>query len=139
MKVAVFGSREWPETLDVQLYLAQRWNPNVTIVSGGARGVDSMAENVWLKMGGSVLSFRPKKRDDSWLIEHCELGAEPRIFVDPRDPTFEDFKSAAFYRNMLIAEAADRGVAFWHKSSRGTGHTIGCFETLEKPCSLHKS
>ena len=37
----------------------------------------------------------------------------------------------------LIADEADRGVAFRHKGSRGTGHTIGFFAAESKPCAEH--
>jgi hypothetical protein len=40
------------------------------------------------------------------------------------EPSWADFASAAWYRNLLIAEAAERLVAFWYNRSRGTADAI---------------
>lgn len=101
--------------------------PDTIIVSGGAQGVDSTAEQKWIELGGTVISFRPREREDgSFVIDRYRFGVKPAV-VDTTtegDPSMADFKSAAYYRNLLIVENALRVVAFHHQASPGTSHTI---------------
>jgi hypothetical protein len=71
---------------------------DVTIVSGGARGVDSVAEQQAKKRGLPVEIYR---------AEWERFG-----------------KSAGFRRNRDIVTNADMVVAFWDGRSRGTENTI---------------
>jgi hypothetical protein len=139
MKVGIFGSRDGVPQEVVAQYLAPRFNPSIILVSGGARGVDSFAEQAWQSLGGNIISLRPVRLDpDRWAVERWETK-EQRVYIPLGHPEWADFNSAAFYRDMLIAEESDRGVAFRHNYSRGTGHTITFFETLGKPCAVHLS
>lgn len=92
-------------------------HPDTTIVSGGAKGIDSCAEQTWLKLGGKVISYRPKRISfdpEEWIIEVWELGIpKPRVYDHLGYPTAADFKSCAFLRNILIAETATRLTAFY--------------------------
>lgn len=100
--------------------------PGTVVVSGGASGVDKAAEEEWLRLGGQVESYRPVQfRPDVWGIEKWELGGEqPRVFRLVNEPTWADFKSAAIYRDILIAERADRLVSFQAEGgSRGADFT----------------
>lgn len=138
MKVAVFGSREGFTYEEVRDYLEPRFRADVTLVSGGAPGVDTWAENTWRLLGGHVISLRPVKIDlDSYAVERWETE-EQRVFVPLGQPEWADFKSAAYYRDMLLADEGDRGVAFWHNFSRGTSHTIDAFKAEGKECAIHR-
>lgn len=68
------------------------------IVSGGAKGPDSAAENV-----ASQLKLKCVVHTPRWEV----YG-----------------KAAAYARNELIVEDSDVLLAFWDASSRGTRHTI---------------
>jgi hypothetical protein len=50
MKVAIVGSREYPNPSKVRAYI-QNLPPDTVIVSGGARGVDKCAEKVAESIG----------------------------------------------------------------------------------------
>lgn len=137
MKIAVFGSREGFDSETIRAYLAPRFDPTTILVSGGARGVDSFAEQAWQSLGGNVISLRPTVLSGGcWAVERWESN-EGRVFIPVGEPEWADFKSAAFYRNMLIAEEADAGVAFHANNSRGTWSTRDAFEAEGKPCSVH--
>lgn len=127
-KLAVVGSREGADLDQVALFLAElrEKHPDTIVVSGGAKGVDSAAEQGWLALGGRVESYRPKQLGlESYGIEFWELGVpQPRVFLLANEPTFEDYASACHYRDMLIAESCDRLVVFYApRRSRGAAFT----------------
>ena len=136
-RIAIVGSRQGADLEQVErfvraLYLRQ---PSSLLVSGGAAGVDKHAEQTWLGLGGRVQSFRPKRNyAGSYAVEVWNLGGdEPSVGVlgEPH-PTWADYRSAALYRDSLIAEKSDRIVAFYRRGrSHGTtvtmdfGHAYG--------------
>lgn len=147
MKVAVVGSRQGYDLNHLGSWLHALWQkqgPTTTLISGGADGVDRYAETTWIAFGGQVKSFRPVKvsdwnEEDEWGIEVWELGGpSPMVYRLIDHPTFADFGSAASYRDMLIAEEAERGVAFRANNSRGTTLTVGFFENLGKLVYLYE-
>jgi hypothetical protein len=88
--------------------------------------VDKTAEALWLQLGGRVLSFRVRQQGDRVHGLHCyavevwELGGKnPRTYVPSGHPTWATREGALFYRNMLIAEAADRVIAFYRRGKSG--------------------
>jgi predicted Rossmann fold nucleotide-binding protein DprA/Smf involved in DNA uptake len=96
MKLAIIGSRDFPDLQMVRDYV-QSLHPSVDILSGGARGVDSVAVE------------EAKKRQMRW-----------KEFF-PRDRTH----AASYHeRNSVIVAAADAVVAFWDGESGGTRSTI---------------
>jgi predicted Rossmann fold nucleotide-binding protein DprA/Smf involved in DNA uptake len=100
MKIAVVGSRDYPDLGQVSDFIkkiASKY-PDATIVSGGAKGVDTTAQ---------------------LMAEALNLSTE--IFL----PDWEAFgRSAGYKRNVQIVEAAEVVVAFQFNGSRGTQHTI---------------
>lgn len=94
MKIAVIGSR----TITRIDFAKIGAKPGDYIVSGGAKGVDTLAENWAVAHGFPVLRFLP---------DYERYG-----------------KAAPHVRNSQIVEAADRIVAFWDGKSRGTKSTI---------------
>lgn len=130
-RIAVVGSRELPplEKLEEWLTWLRGTHPDSLVVSGGAKGVDSFAEKWWAKYG-AVESYRPARRKDSFGVALWSYGAavpQPSTRFMLEMPTFEDYRSALFFRNMLIAERCDRLVAFYRRGgSRGTRFTVDC-------------
>lgn len=97
MKIAIVGSRGYSDLSRVREYVkALPWGS--VVVSGGARGVDSAAEQAAKEAGLEVLIFLP-----DWN---------------------KHGKKAGFLRNIDIVNAADKVVAFWDKVSRGTKHSM---------------
>lgn len=105
-KVAIVGSRNWPEPDAVRDYVYSL-DLDVTVVSGGAPGVDTIAEIACMERGMAFLKY-PAKFD-----EHGRI--------------------AGLLRNKEIAKACDRLVAFWWNASKGTASTIEFARGLGKP------
>lgn len=99
MKVAMIGSRTWPE--DKQWMIEQVIDDlplDTTVVSGGARGPDYWAEMYAAYRKMPILIF----------------PAEWDLYG----------KSAGYRRNQDIVNAADFVVAFWDGESKGTLSSI---------------
>ncbi len=98
MKVAIVGSRTWPDAERIRRYV---WSlpMDTIVVTGGAKGVDSIAEATATERGLGVTVHRP---------DYSKGG-----------------RAAPLARNSLIVADADRVVAFWDGQSRGTADTIG--------------
>ncbi len=97
--VAIVGSRGWPKARlhEVQDYVS--FLPNGTIIlSGGAVGVDTAAEEAARQLGMEVRIHKP----------NYDL-------YGPRAPLI---------RNITIAEECTRMVAFWDGISTGTMHVV---------------
>lgn len=112
MKIAIVGSRDYPDLQAVVDYVKGLPSDTV-IVSGGAGGVDTAAERAAKSVGMATEIFR----------------ADWKRFG----------KVAGFMRNHDIVRAADRVVAFHHKESRGTAHTIKITKEAGKPLEVIKS
>lgn len=125
--VAIVGSREGADLDQVEQFVRALWEkyPDTILISGGADGVDKTAERVWLELGGALESYRPVSFKDSWVVQVWELGPDyTSVYLCVDFPTFENFKSAAIARDTLIAEKADRIVAFMREGgSRGSNFT----------------
>ena len=96
MKIAVVGSRSFEnyELLEQTLDEYQIKE----IVSGGAKGADTLAE---------------------WYAKNKNIPT--KVFL----PEYEKFgRSAPIKRNQQIIEASDQVIAFWDGKSRGTKSTI---------------
>ena len=139
MKLAVVGSRQGADLEHVRQFVTSlhpRYKDTI-IVSGGARGVDQTAERTWLEQGGRVLSFRPKQYgEEDFGIEVWDLGGDnPRVheLTNWRGAP-ADYKSACIIRDILIAETADRLVAFYKRGrSWGAGFTQGWAHDMGRP------
>ena len=101
MRVIIAGSRGFADyaflsqTMD---YLLSETPGGITIVSGGARGADSMGERYAGERGYEVARYP---------AEWEKYG-----------------KSAGYRRNAVMAANADALVAFWDGKSPGTRHMI---------------
>lgn len=99
MKIAIIGSRE-TGNINFEQKLERMFliSGHDTIISGGARGIDTLAAQFARKHGIKLLEFRP---------DYTTYG-----------------RGATFVRNRLIVDVADVVVAFWNGTSRGTKYTI---------------
>ena len=114
VNIAVIGSREYKDKLKVwgELQKHIRFNYNsfeVTIISGGARGVDTWAEK-WAKAKG--------------------------IKTEIIKPINKADKLSYLLRNVEIVTKADKIIAFWDGKSRGTKFTIDYALARHKPVEI---
>lgn len=108
-RVAIVGSRDWPDPVAVVLAV-ENLPTGTVVVSGGARGVDRIAADAARARGLEVVEHLP-----DWE----RLG-----------------RRAGFVRNCAIVDDCDRVIAFQHERSRGTQHTIDLAERLGKPVQV---
>jgi hypothetical protein len=100
MKVAIVGSREYPDLNFVRRYvrLLAMKHPGITVISGGARGVDTVAVQEAKRCGLPVEVYKA-----DWNTHG---------------------RGAGFIRNAVIVDNADVVISFWDGQSRGTQHTV---------------
>lgn len=104
MKVAIIGSRGFT---DYDLVKKTLQPLGITlIISGGAKGADTLGENYAKENGIETLIFKP-----DWKT----YG-----------------KIAGFLRNTQIVEASELVVAFWDMESKGTKNSIDKANKLGK-------
>lgn len=111
MRIAVIGSREFQDLTQV-FHFIEELPSGTTIVSGGARGVDTVAR----------------------------MCAETRGFdFIERKPEYDKYpkKVAPLKRNDVIISEVDEVHAFWDGSSHGTQYVIDECKRLDKPCTIH--
>lgn len=114
MKLAVIGSRKGfvPEFVysGITNYLHTHPVQNMTIISGGAVGVDTYAK------------------------EYAQLHNIP--FEEfPAD--WERFgRSAGMIRNQQLISQANCVLAFWDQESKGTHHSIELAKKMKKPVTI---
>jgi len=94
MKLAIIGSRKI-EKLDLNEYIKEK--PNV-VISGGAKGIDTIAEEWALRNNIDIIIHRP----------NYEING----------------KKATWRRNDVIVDEADKIMAFWDGESTGTRYVI---------------
>lgn len=105
------GSRDFPD-MDAVRQVVQGLPPATVVISGGARGVDSIAAEEARRHGLEVIVVK---------AEWDRLG-----------------KSAGMIRNGEIVRLADEVIAFWDGKSRGTRDTIQKAHAAGKPCRVVK-
>ena len=104
MKIAIVGSRNFRDLKLVRDYLVEHVAGKGTVVTGGARGVDEVALRVCINIGVPVLVIPPP---------------------GPAQAHHGSYAQGCAIRNRWIVKEADRVVAFWDGSSKGTAMTIG--------------
>lgn len=107
--VAIVGSRDFRNLRAVTDYV-NALPLDAKVISGGAKGVDA-----WAAM----------------VARHRGMAVE-EIYAD----WDAHGKSAGYKRNVLLVEKADRVVAFWSGTSKGTKHTIDIARNAGKLCEV---
>ena len=112
IKLAIVGSRTFNDYNKLSESIRQNFDVNniECIVSGGARGADSLGAQF--------------ARDNN--IELVEHKADWKKFG----------KSAGFIRNHDIIKSCTDCIAFWDGQSHGTKHDIELCEQYEKKCVI---
>ena len=110
MKIAIIGSRNFTNYKLLQEILEQ-YQPKITlVVSGAAKGADSLGEK--------------------WALEN---NIQTLIF--PADWN-QYGKIAGFIRNEDIIKNCDCCVAFWDGESKGTKHSLSLCKKYNKPVKI---
>jgi hypothetical protein len=110
IKLAVIGGREFNDNSLLTKTLNKEKHRISTIVSGGAKGADKMAEN--------------------WAIEN---DIPTKIFY----PEWKKWgPRAGPRRNTLIIDECDECIAFWDGKSKGTAHSISLCKNNNKPITI---
>ena len=114
MKVAIVGSRN----IDNLELLEFVWNKigfdySFTIISGGAKGVDTNARQLAEKYQMDIIEYLP-----DWN----KYG-----------------KSAGFRRNKTIIKECDVCIAIWDGKSHGTKHDIDLCKEYDKNCFVYNN
>ena len=105
MKLGIVGSRSITDNNIIKQILEQ-YNFD-QVVSGGAKGVDSIAEEYGK-----------------------DIGLDEAIIFRPDYKTYG--RAAPFIRNKLIIEASDMVVSIWDGKSTGTNHSMEYARKLKK-------
>lgn len=110
MKLAIVGSRSFTNESLLESTLNNYKDRITLVVSGGARGADSLGESWATKNSIPVKVFK---------AEWDKYG-----------------KSAGMIRNELIIQECDICVAFWDGKSKGTANSIFICEKLNKKVAV---
>ena len=106
MKLLIAGSRSIT-SVDLKQYVP----PNVdTIISGGANGVDRLAE------------------------EYADINRLSKYIIRPRYELYG--RAAPLKRNEEMVKAADSVLVIWDGMSKGAQYTINCAKKHNKPLVL---
>jgi hypothetical protein len=106
MKLAIIGSRTFSDYELLCDHLEEHLNTTTMVVSGAARGADSMGEK-WAKENGIKTLIFPAEWD--------KYG-----------------KRAGYIRNEDIIKNCDFCIAFWDGVSKGTMHSVSLCKKYNK-------
>jgi predicted Rossmann-fold nucleotide-binding protein len=115
MKVGIVGSREYKRLQKVR-DLVNSLAPDDVVVSGGARGVDTIAALAARARGLRVVEF---------LVDTVGLPEDP-------DERRREFGKRAYARNRKIVDFSDIIVAYWDGISNGTQNSMSLAEAAGK-------
>ena len=110
LKIGIVGTRKPKITFEEFSQIINDYNP-AHIVSGGAKGIDTFAEN-YAKLNNIPFTIFPP--------EYNKYG-----------------RIATFIRNQQIVDASDMIIAFHTKDSKGTMDTIRRTKRSNKPLKIH--
>ncbi len=109
MKIAIVGSRD-SKNITQEFIIENLPKSFSEIVSGGATGIDTLAQSVAAKLGVKFTCFKPN---------YSLYG-----------------KTAPIVRNTQIIEYADYILAFWNGFSKGTKFVIAQCLNKNKPLKI---
>jgi phosphoribosylpyrophosphate synthetase len=116
LKIAIVGSREYPQLQMVEWFIRDLPN-GVVIVSGGAKGVDIAAQEYAERRGLQTEIYKP-------ILDGCNTRLE--------------YTQRYYDRNQKIVDNSDLVVAFTEKDSGGTWDTIKRARKNGKPVKIIK-
>ena len=122
MRMAIVGSRNITdkdlvvEMFNEAIHQYAHGDDTITILSGGAKGVDTVAREIAKMYNLDFVLFKPYHMLDS-SVEY-----EPKYF---------------FTRNKQIADNSDVVVIVWDGKSSGTRHMLDYCKRHKKPYVLH--
>ena len=121
-RILITGSREWPNQPAVAAAILKAWTdmgkPPVTVIHGGARGVDTMAGDLITKQAALSPFFRVEVHPALWDVHG---------------------KAAGFIRNAeMVSLGADLCLAFIYNNSKGATHTLELAEGAGIPCVVYR-
>lgn len=114
MNIGIVGSREYPQLKLVEWFIHDL-PKGVTVISGGARGVDTAAAEHGRKCGLDVVEYLPDL-----------TGCNER----------HEYTQRYFERNQKIVDGSDMIVAFTEKDNGGTWDTIKRAVRANKPVKI---
>mgnify|MGYP003293816291 CR=1 FL=1 len=106
MKLAIIGSRQITR-IHIDPYIPAG---ATEIVSGGAKGIDTLAKDYAQRTGLPLREFLP---------QYQRYG-----------------RAAPLKRNEEIAKYADEAIAFWDGHSKGTDYTVRLFQKQQKKVTV---
>jgi hypothetical protein len=112
-RIAIVGSRDFKPANMIVEYVDTLRETRSVVVSGGARGVDTLAEQAAVRIGLPTIILR---------ADWDKLG-----------------KRAGYVRNQALVAVAHRVVAFWDGVSRGTKHTIDIATKAGLPVDVRRA
>lgn len=111
MNLLICGGRDFNDYATMKSVVMFRYDlTDLTIVSGGARGADRLAEELARQLG--VPNIVVNADWDKWG------------------------KSAGYKRNIEMLYISDAVLAFWDGESKGTKHTIDNADKREMDCNI---
>jgi len=157
LKIGIIGTREttgftdYHEIRDLVARLHAKY-PNMTLISGGARGVDSLAENA--AMGEKIRHvkiYRPvhSQNHDSYFVSLKQEFHTPdgKYYGGTVSPLCDNITGEGHYktriaaiwaRNKMICEDADILVGVWNGISRGTRGTLRMMMQMDKFAVIYR-
>lgn len=111
MRYAIVGSRTCTSKKFVFPILDKVLSSGDIIISGGARGADSLAEEYAKQKEFTIVVYKAM-----WDLHG---------------------KSAGPKRNIQIVDDADEIIAFWDGKSKGTRHSINLAKAAKKPVHVY--
>ncbi len=132
MKIIIAGSRDITDYKHVEdaMRLSNAANKVTEVISGGARGVDTLAI-AWAKK--HKIPFKVMKADWNNLDVPGAI-----IFVRPGEEEGYYNANAGKQRNEDMGRYGDACVAIWNGVSGGTKHMIEFMKGLGKKVYVHK-
>lgn len=119
LRIAIAGSRTVTDYNQLIVAIAQAIKQGIVtpassfeIVSGGAKGVDTLARRYASELNYKLTEMKP-------------------IYLGPKD------RAAPLRRNTDIALYSDVLIAVWDGTSPGTKHMISEMKKLDKPTYIH--
>lgn len=134
MKIAVVGSRGFKDKEFVKDMVAKQLNSGDYLVSGGARGVDTWAEEIIPILETGLADFKIHKKifEAKW----DDLNAPGAVIKTNKQGKKYNVR-AGYTRNKLIIDNADIVLAFWDGKSKGTKHSIDLAIKAGKPLDIY--